>query len=408
MDANITKKDFPLFTRKINGKEIVYLDSTASSLKPQQVIKAIDGYYRDYSVNISRGIYKLSEEATEKYEEARVKVAAFINAHPNEIIFVRNTTEAINLVAYSWGEQYLKEGDEIISTVMEHHANIVPWQELSAKTGAVLQYIDITEEGYLDINGISSLVTPQTKILALTHASNVLGTINPIKEIIKIVKKKNKDVKVIVDAAQSVPHMEVNVKDLDCDFLAFSGHKMVGPTGIGVLWGKYALLDSMPPYQLGGDMIKEVYLDRSVYKKPPHKFEAGTPHIAGAIGLGSAVDYLSSIGMDNVRDHEKELVRYALEKLQGVEGIKIYGPKDAEKKGGVIAFSMQHLHPHDIAQILDEENICVRSGHHCAMPLHTRLGVGATTRASFYIYNVKEDVDKLVECLQKVKKVLKA
>lgn len=407
-DKSHIKSDFPIFERHISGKPIIYLDSTASSLKPRKVIDAMNEYYTQYPVNIFRGLYKLSEEATEKYEEARVKIAKFISAqNPNEVIFVRNATEALNLIVYAWGRINIKEGDEMVSTVMEHHANIVPWQELSNETGSVLKYLDIDEEGKINLQSLNTLITPKTKVVTLTHISNVLGTINPVKEIIKQIKKRNSKTKVVVDAAQSVPHMKVDVKELGCDFFVFSGHKMLGPTGTGILWGKYELLDNMVPFQMGGDMIKEVYLDRTVYKNPPHKFEAGTPHIAGAIGLGKAVDYLSSIGMDKVRAHEKELISYALSNLSTISNLVVYGPRDPEIKGGIIAFSMKGLHPHDIAEILNEDNICIRSGHHCAMPLHIRLGLGATSRASFYIYNVKEDIDKLIEGLMKVKKIFK-
>lgn len=407
-DFKVIKKDFPLLDRRIDDKPIVYLDSTASSLKPQMVIDAMDEYYSRFSVNIFRGIYKLSEEATERYELAREKVSKFIGSDsPNSVIFVRNATEAINLAAYSWGRTNIDEGDEIVSTVMEHHANIVPWQELSNETGAVLKYLDITDEGYLNLDNLKTAITPRTKLLVITYVSNVLGTINPIKEIIKRAKKINSKLKILVDAAQAVPHMAVNVKELDCDFLAFSGHKMLGPTGIGVLWGKYELLDGMIPFQMGGEMIKEVYLDHSVYKEPPLKFEAGTPHIAGAIGLGAAVDYLSGIGMENIRNHEKELVSYALDKFNSLTNATVYGPKDTNYKGGVLAFDMKGLHPHDIAQILNEDNICIRSGHHCAMPLHIRLGLGATSRASFYVYTTKEDIDQLIEGLKKANKIFK-
>ncbi|MBI4067438.1 SufS family cysteine desulfurase, partial [Candidatus Gottesmanbacteria bacterium] len=374
-DPSLIKNDFPIFQRHINGKPIVYLDSTASSLKPQVVIDANNTYYKEYPVNIFRGLYKLSEEATTAYELAREKVSQFIGSDsPNSIIFVRNATEAINLVAYSWGRINIGESDEIISTVMEHHANIVPWQQLSLESGAVIKYIDIDEDGLLNIDNLEKSITPHTKLVVLTYVSNVLGTINPVKEIVKRIKMKNSKIKVLIDAAQAVPHLSINIKDLGCDFLAFSGHKMLGPTGIGVLWAKYDLLDAMVPFQFGGEMIKEVYLDHSEFKKPPHKFEAGTPHIAGVIGLGAAVDYLSVLGMDKVRAHEKELTSYAISNLSHLSNLTIYGPKDPEKRGGVIAFNMKGLHPHDIAQILDEDNICIRSGHHCAMPLHTRLG----------------------------------
>lgn len=407
-DFSKIKNDFPVFKRLINGKPIVYLDSAASSLKPQNVIDAVNDYYTKYPVNVFRGLYKLSEEATAKYENAREKVAKFIGAdNSNTIVFVRNATEAINLVAYAWGRVNIAEGDEVISTVMEHHANIVPWQALSEEAGAVLKFIDIDENGVLDIKNLDRLITKKTKLLTLVHVSNVLGTINPVKEIIKIAKRKNSKIKILIDAAQSVPHMEINVKDLGADFLVFSGHKMLGPTGIGVLWGKYELLDQMVPFQMGGDMIKEVYLDHTTFKNPPHKFEAGTPHISGAAGLAAAVDYLSSMGMDKVRQHEKELVSYALSNLSRLSNLKIYGPLDPAIKGGAVSFTLKGSHPHDIAQILDEENICVRSGHHCAMPLHTRLGVSSSTRASFYIYNSKDDIDQLVKGLELVNKLFK-
>ncbi len=406
--ASKIKLDFPIFNRQINGKPIVYLDSTASSLKPQQVLDAISDYYTQYPVNIFRGLYTLSEEATAKYEEVREKVAIFIGAdNGNTVVFVRNATEAINLVVYSWGRVNIGEGDEIISTVMEHHANIVPWQSLALETGATLKYADLDEEGYLDTKGLESLVTPNTKLVALTHVSNVLGTINPVKEIIKRIKKRNSRTKILIDGAQSVPHMNVNVKDLGCDFFAFSGHKMLGPTGVGVLWAKYNLLDDMVPFQMGGEMIKEVYLEKTEFKKPPHKFEAGTPDISGVLGLGAAIDYLSSLDMEKVRYHEKELTSYALSHLRNLKNIKIYGPTDPEKRGGVIAFTMKGLHPHDIAEILNEDNICIRSGHHCAMPLHTRLGISASSRASFYVYNTEEDVEKLVKGLERANKIFK-
>lgn len=408
IESNKIIADFPILRRVINGKPIVYLDSAASALKPQPVLDAISQYYTKYGVNIFRGLYKLSEEATFAYEKAREKVAQFIGSSTaNEVVFVRNATEAINLIAYSWGRLNIEEGDEIVSTVMEHHANIVPWQAISEETGAKLKFIDIDKEGYLNLQDVKELVGRKTKLLTFTYASNVLGTINPIKEIIRIAKKRNPKIKILIDAAQAVPHMTVDVKDLGCDFLVFSGHKMLAPTGIGVLWGKYDMLAAMLPFEMGGDMIKEVYLEKSTFKPPPHKFEAGTPHISGAIGLGAAVDYLTSLGMDNVRAHEKQLVEYALAKLGALNNIKIYGPKKAENKGGVVAFNMAGLHAHDIAQILDEDNICIRSGHHCAMPLHTRLNINSSSRASFYIYNTKDDIDKLVEGLNKANKIFK-
>jgi cysteine desulfurase / selenocysteine lyase len=402
---HFSRKDFPVLSRKINGKPVIYLDSTASALKPQSVIDAENEYYRNFSVNIFRGVYKLSEEATERFERTRETVAAFIHVVPEEVIFVRNATEAMNLVATSWGRANIGDGDEIVSTVMEHHANIVPWQEVAKEKHATLKFIDITGDGLLDIDSLEKLVGKKTKIVCITHASNVLGTINPVRQIVDMVKRINPGTLVLVDAAQSVPHMTVDVKSLGCDFLAFSGHKMLGPTGTGVLWGKKEILSAMPPYQMGGEMIKEVYLDHTVYNDIPYKFEAGTPHIAGVIGLEKAVTYLQDIGMDAVREHEQMLVRYALKLLSDIRGLTMYGPTDAAVKGGVIAFTVKGVHPHDVAQVLDRSNICIRSGHHCAMPLHTRLGIGASCRASFYIYTTKSDIDALVTGIEESKKV---
>lgn len=400
------KADFPIFKRLIHNKPIVYLDSTASSLKPQVVIDAINDYYNKYSVNIFRGVYNLSEEATAKYEEARIKVTKFIEGkNENELIFVRNTTEALNLVMDSWGRKNIKEGDEIVATVMEHHANLVTWQQLALNKCAKIKYLDIDEDGYLKLEQLEKIITKKTKLFAVTYVSNVLGTINPLKKLIQKVKKINPEIIIVVDGAQAVPHMKVNVTDLGCDFFAFSGHKMLAPTGIGVLWGKYELLDRMDPYQYGGEMIKEVRLDKTRFQSPPYKFEAGTPHIAGAIGLGTAVDYLDKLGMKLVREHEKELTGYAIKRLTGEKDIEIYGPKNREDKGGIIAFNIKGVHPHDAAQILNDDNICIRSGHHCAMPLHTRLKLTASCRASFYVYNTEEDVDSLIEGIQKAKRV---
>lgn len=402
LDITALRGDFPIFKRHIRGKPVVYLDSTASSLKPQPVLDAINEYYTQYSVNIFRGIYQLSEEATQKYEGAREKVAKFIGvANPNEIVFVRNATEALNLVAATWGRANLDSGSEIISTVMEHHANIVPWQEIAKVTGAKLSFAKVTDAFELDIAHLESLITAKTKVVVLTYVSNVLGTINPVGEIIKKIKSKNPKIVVVVDGAQAVPHMSVNLTSLGCDFFVFSGHKMLGPTGVGVLWGKYELLEAMPPYQTGGEMIKEVYLDHAIFKPSPHKFEAGTPHIAGVIGLGAAVDYLTKLGMDNVRKHEEEITRYALTKMQEISGLTIYGPQKSENKGGVVAFTVKGVHPHDLAQVLDQDNICIRSGNHCAMPLHTYIKITATARASFYVYNTNEEVDLLVLGIKK-------
>lgn len=419
----MNKKDFPIFQ---NNPQLVYLDSTATSLKPQVVLNALNDYYTKYSANVFRGVYRISEKATIEYEKVRKKVARFINAKSEkEIIFVRSTTEAINLVVYAWGRRNIKRGDEIVTTIMEHHSNFVPWQQLAAEKGARFQVIDIDEEGQLEGKTqnsklkrtnkklkIDEIVSKSTKLLAITHISNVLGTINPIKEIIKSVKRINPKIKVLVDGAQAVPHMRVDVQDLGCDFYAFSGHKMLGPTGIGVLWARRELLEEMTPFNFGGEMIREVFVDHTEFKSPPHKFEGGTPHIAGAIGLGAAVDYLQSIGMDAVRRHEIEITAYTLRSLKGLKSLKVYGPKEAEQRGGVIAFNLftkngKLIHGHDVAQILDDSNICVRSGHHCAMPLHARLAVPATARASFYIYNTKEDVDKLIKGLEKVAYIFK-
>jgi cysteine desulfurase/selenocysteine lyase len=404
------KKDFPVLHRKIRGKPISYLDSAASSLKPRQVILAQDEYYKKFGVNIFRGIYKLSQEATAKYEEARKLVADFFGvADEKEIVFARNATEAINLVAYCWGRAAVDSDTTLVSTVTEHHANLVTWQQLAKERGATIKYLDIDDNGYLKASAgdLEKVVNKSTKMIALTHASNVLGTINPLKEIISQVKKINPSCLVLIDGAQAVPHFKVNILDLGCDFYCFSGHKMLGPTGIGVLWGRYELLERMPPFQFGGDMIKEVYLDRTIFEEPPTKYEAGTPNIAGAIGLGAAVNYLSKLGMDNVREHEKSLTAYAHKQLQSIEDLTIYGPEKIEDRGGVLAFNVKGLHVHDLAQVLDEENVCIRAGHHCAMPLHTRLGIASSARASFYIYNNEEDVDKLVAAIEKAKKVFK-
>ncbi len=408
---NITKirHDFPILDRKINNKSIIYLDSAASSLKPRQVIEGMNEYYTKYGVNIFRGLYKLSQEATFEYEEARKKVAKFISAKDErEIVFVRNATEAINLVAYAWGRKNLDQKSEVITTVMEHHANIVTWQQFARELQAGIKYLDIDKDGQLDVRFLKDLINEKTKILAVTYVSNVLGTINPIKEIVKVAKKINPNIMVLIDAAQAVPHMKIDVSDLGCDFLVFSGHKMLGPVGIGVLWGKYKVLEEMLPFQFGGEMIREVYLEKTIFENPPFKFEAGTPNIAGAIGLGAAIDYLNALGMDKIRKHEEELTSYALESLSKLKEVTIYGPKEAKDRGGVVAFNVRNIHAHDLSQILDDDNICIRSGHHCAMPLHTRLGIPASARASFYIYNSKDEIDKLIEGIKKAERILKS
>lgn len=403
LDPLQIKKDFPIFDSYPN---LVYLDSTATSLKPQQVLDKENEYYTEYSSNIFRGIYKISEKATAEYEESREKVAQFIGAKDSrEVVFVRNATEAINLVVGGWGEFNIRKGDVIVSSIMEHHANFVTWQQLCQRKKAIFEVAEISPLGQLLQEDLLQKARKQTKLVALTHVSNVLGTINPIKELIKTIKKANQNCLVLVDGAQAVPHLKVDVNELGCDFYVFSSHKMLGPTGVGVLWGRYEILHDMKPYQYGGEMIQAVYVDHSEFKETPHKFEAGTPHIAGVIGFGAAIDYLKNLGMAAVRLHELELVKYALKQLKLLKGITIYGPQKAEDRGGVTTFTMDKAHAHDIAQILDSVNICIRSGHHCAMPLHIRFGITSTARASFYVYSTKTDIDGLIEGLTKVKKV---
>ncbi|MBI2641359.1 SufS family cysteine desulfurase [Candidatus Roizmanbacteria bacterium] len=407
IDPKLLKKDFPIFQ---SHPDLVYLDSSATSLKPRSVIEKEREYYEEYSANVFRGLYQISEKATEEYEESRSVVATFINAkNPDEVIFTRNASESLNLIAYSLGRKIMKSGDEIVTTIMEHHSNFVPWQQLALENGGIFKVIDINEEGALPLKALEQIISKKTKIFALTHISNVLGVINPVEKIATLAKKINPNIIIVVDAAQSIPHMKVDVQQLGCDFIAFSSHKMLGPTGVGVLWGKYAILDQMFPFQYGGEMIEEVYVNKTVFKKPPLKFEAGTPHIAGVIALKEAVNYLKKIGIENVRKHEKTLVSYAYRRLKETfsDGIHITGPRIAQERGGILAFTFKNYHPHDIAQILDEEHIAVRAGHHCAMPLHQRLKLNATTRASLYVYNTKEDVDKLVDGLKKIERMLK-
>lgn len=400
------KNDFPIFK---NDPDLVYLDSTATSLKPQIVIDKLDEYYQKYSANVLRGIYKISEKATAEYEETRKVVADFIGSqNPAEIIFTRNASESLNLVAATIGRITVDSEDEIITTLMEHHSNFIPWQQLAKQKNATFKVIGITEEGLLEESNLYRSINSRTKIVAITYVSNALGTINPLEKIIKNIKEINDQVIVVVDAAQAAPHMKIDVKQLHADFVAFSSHKMLGPTGIGILWGTYDLLDKMPPYQFGGEMISQVGIEDSVWSKPPHKFEAGTPHIAGAIALKVAIQYLNKIGMNVVRTHEKEITDYALRtiKEEFKDVITIFGPQDTTIRGGILTFTFGTYHPHDVAQILDESNIAIRAGHHCTMPLHTHLKVPATSRASFYIYNTTSDVDKLIEGLHKVQKVL--
>ncbi|QQG41026.1 MAG: cysteine desulfurase [Candidatus Levyibacteriota bacterium] len=397
------KKDFPIFQK---NQKLVYLDSAATSQKPKIVLDAIVEYYETYNANVRRGLYAIAEKATVKVEEVRKQTARFINAkYPEEIIFVRNATEAINLVAYSLGN-YIKKGDSIVTTIMEHHSNFVPWQQLAKINGAKFEVIDINDNFQFSIfNFQSNLNFQKSKMLAITHVSNVLGTINPIKEIIRKVRSKNPHIKILVDAAQSVPHMSVDVQDLDCDFLVFSGHKMMASTGIGVLYGKKELLAQIQPFLYGGDMIKEVTIERTIFADVPYKFEAGTPDIAGIISLGSAIEYINSTGINRVQNYEFRIMNYAMERLKKIDGLTLYGPQNAQNRSGVISFNIDGIHAHDVAQVLGDMNICIRSGHHCTMPLHKRLGVPATARASFYIYNDEEDVDKLIDGLKEVKKI---
>ncbi len=398
------REDFPVLNQEVHpGKYLVYLDSAATSQKPVQVIEAMNQYYRADNANIHRGIHVLAEKATQQYEEARVKVAQFINAGtPSEIIYTRNTTESVNLVAHSWGRKFLQPGDVVILTEMEHHSNLVPWQILAEEKGIQLEFIPVTDDGLLDLDAFKTLLELSPKLVAFTHMSNVLGTINPAKEMISLAHQAGAIV--LVDGAQSVPHFAVDMQDLDADFYAFSSHKMCGPTGIGILYGKKEFLEAMPPFLGGGDMIKRVQLRSFVPNSLPHKFEAGTPAIAEAVGLGAAVDYLTSIGMDAVAEHEKQLTAYALERLEEVPGVWVFGP-EADKKGGVASFTFEGVHPHDVAQVVDREGIAVRAGHHCAMPLHEKFDITATARASFYLYNSTDDVDQLVEALYKVKEI---
>jgi cysteine desulfurase / selenocysteine lyase len=406
LDVKQIRADFPILqTEMYPGVPLIFLDSAASSQKPLPVIEAMDTYYRNYHANVHRGIYRLSEEATNAYEGAREKVAKFINAPDSaQVIYVRNATEGFNLVAYTWGRQNISEGDEILLTEMEHHANLVPWQMLAEEKGAVVRYIPFLEDGTLDLSNLGELLTEKTKLLSVTAVSNVFGTINPVKQLVEAGHAVGATV--MIDAAQAVPHMSVDVQDWDCDFMAFSSHKMLGPTGIGILYGKRELLEAMPPFMGGGDMIRRVTLEKSTWNELPWKFEAGTPSIAEGIGLGAAIDYLNKLGMDAVHEYEQFITNYALEALSEVEGITLYGPS-ASQKAGVAAFSLKGLHPHDIAEILDKDGIAVRAGHHCAMPLHHKLKVNSTARASFYVHTTTEEVDKLVGSLNNARELFR-
>lgn len=397
----VIRRDFPLLAQKNSTQPIVYLDSTATSLRPYSVIAKEREYYESYSANIHRGIYAISEKATEAYENARAIIASFIHAQCQEIIFTRNTTESLNLVMYALLKAHIPDG-EIVTTILEHHSNFVPWQELSLRNMTPLKICHLTNDLLLDEEMLERLITKKTMLVTFTAVSNVLGTIVPVKIIVRMIKSINPSCLVLVDAAQAVPHMQVNVDDWGADLVAFSGHKMLGPTGIGVLWGTQDVLEKLAPFQYGGDMISEVHVDKTVYAAIPHKFEAGTPHIAGAIGLGQAVEYLQKLGMDNVREHEKHITVYALQQLQKVKGITIFCPKHIEDHAGVIAFQMKGIHPHDIAQILDSDGICIRVGYHCAQPLHEYLNIGPTARISSYVYTSEADIDACVIGLEKV------
>ena len=382
----------------------MYLDNAATSQKPRPVIEALVEYYETYNANIHRGIHVLAEEATERYEGARRKVARFIRApDPREVIFTRNTTEGLNLVAYTWGRANIGEGDEIVLSEMEHHSNIVPWQLLAAEKGAVLRFAEPRDDGTLDLEQVRGLIGPRTKLVTLVHMSNVLGTINPVAEIARMAHEVG--ALMLVDGAQSVPHMPVDVQALGCDFLAFSSHKMLGPTGVGVLWGRRDLLEAMPPFMGGGDMIAEVQREFSTWNELPWKFEAGTPNIADVIAFGAAIDYLEGVGMQAIREHERELVAYALEALGGQADVAIYGPRDPARRGGVVAFNLGDLHPHDLSAVLDYEGIAIRAGHHCCQILNRKLGLAASARASFYLYNTEAEVDALVGALDRAREV---
>ncbi|MBE8846732.1 cysteine desulfurase [Enterococcus durans] len=398
ISADKIRQDFPILFQEVNDEPLVYLDNAATTQKPKAVLDALKDYYEHENANVHRGVHTLAERATHSYEAAREKVRSFINASETaEVLFTRGTTTSLNWVARSFGEQFIHEGDEILISYMEHHSNVIPWQQLAKKTGASLKYIELTEEGFLDMEKARELINSNTKIVSIAHVSNVLGVINPVEELAQMIHEQGGIL--VVDGAQSTPHMAIDVQQIDCDFFAFSGHKMCGPTGIGVLYGKRKWLEQMEPVEFGGEMIDFVELYDSTWKELPWKFEAGTPNIAGAIALGHAIDYLEAIGMENIHHYEEELVAYVLPKLQQIEGLTIYGPQDPAKRTGVIAFNLDGLHPHDVATALDMEGVAVRAGHHCAQPLLKYLQVAATARASFYFYNTKQDADRLVDAI---------
>jgi len=402
LDVERIRKDFPVLQRTVHGKPLVYLDNAATSQKPQFVIDKLSEYYSKYNANVHRGIHQLSEEATDAYEDARRKVARFINADsPQNVVYTKGTTESINLVANAWGRQHFKPGDEIIISQMEHHSNIVPWHIVSRDTGAVIRAIDLTEDGQLDMEHFASLLSEKTKIVAVTQMSNVLGTINPVRKIADMAHDAG--ARILVDGAQGAGHMPTDIRDMDCDFYAFSGHKMCGPTGIGILYGKYEILDAMDPFMGGGEMIEEVRIDSSTYKDPPWKFEAGTPNIAQAIGLGYAIDYLRNLGMENILNHESDLINYTMHRMKYFKDLHVFGP--AGKRGGVVSFTMDGTHPHDVATIVDQEGVALRAGHHCAQPLMKVLNVGSTARISIYFYNTTDEIDIFFQSLNKVREI---
>ena len=399
LDVAKIRKDFPILERKVHGVPLVYLDNAATSQKPRQVIDTLVHYYENYNANIHRAVHTLGEEATAAYEGAREKVRAFINAPSAEsVIFTRNTTEAINLVAYSWGRANISEGDEILLTQMEHHSNLIPWQQLAKEKGATVRYVPVTPQGTLELNGLENLFDARTKMMALPHVSNSLGTINPVDKI--SAEARRRGVMLLVDGAQGAPHLPIDVQAIGADFYAFSSHKMLGPTGVGVLYGRKELLEEMDPFLGGGEMIRKVTFEGATWNDLPWKFEAGTPNIADVIAFGTAIDYLSDLGMDNVREHETEITAYALDRMASIPDIILYGPPDAAQRGGVVSFNFPDLHPHDIGTVLDTHGVAIRSGHHCTQPLMRCLGISGTARASFYVYNTPQEVDALVDAVK--------
>ena len=405
LDVRKIREDFPILSKKVYGKPLVYLDNAATTQKPRQVIQALVDYYEGSNANVHRGVHALSQEATDLYEGARAKVARFIGAErPEEIVWTRNASESLNLVAHTWAQENIREGDEIVVTPYEHHSNLVPWQKVAADKGAKLRVMPMLDDDQsLDMSRVDEFITPRTKLLAAVHMSNGIGILNPVKEL--AAKARSVGATVLIDATQSAPHMAVDVQDLDCDFLTLSGHKMLGPTGIGALYGRLEILEGMEPFMRGGEMVLEVWYDRATWNEVPMKFEAGTPNIADAIAFGTAIDYLNEVGMDNVREHEISLSAYALDAFKELEeDVDIFGPRDPEKRGGIISFHSDIVHPHDLGTFLDRDGIAVRTGHHCTMPLMRELGVVATARASFYLYNTEEEIDALVDSVKRALK----